>query len=427
MKKLLVILLSAVALTAMAQNEVKKVAILPVVDENNSIKEYVKFMLREDIADAINKTPGYIVLERVDLSKVLDEQKFQRTGNVSDEEIKKLGVMSGAQYVLIANAVPVDNQNILISAKIVNVETAIREKSTRVIRSSTELIELEKSCIRVAELLLGNSSGNPSISNKSGTSFDSMQRPVANQDFTETALGINMKMIWVEGGEFMMGCTAGQGNNCVDDGKDVRRVTVDGFYIGMIEVTQSQWEIIMGTNIYQQCKKSANTNPLNAVGASYPMYNVSWEEAMEFCRRLSNKTGRTYTLPTEAQWEFAARGGVNADDTRYAGSNNIDEIAWYKGNCYETAHLCGTKRANSLGLYDMTGNVGEWCKDWKSDNYSYMNNNTHNPTGPSSGSLRVSRGGSWVVEDWYCRIIRRGGGNPSACWSWTGFRVVCIP
>ena len=213
MKKLLVILLSAVALTAMAQNEVKKVAILPVVDENNSIKEYVKFMLREDIADAINKTPGYIVLERVDLSKVLDEQKFQRTGNVSDEEIKKLGVMSGAQYVLIANAVPVDNQNILISAKIVNVETAIREKSTRVIRSSTELIELEKSCIRVAELLLGNSSGNPSISNKSGTSFDSMQRPVANQDFTETALGINMKMIWVEGGEFMMGCTAGQGNN----------------------------------------------------------------------------------------------------------------------------------------------------------------------------------------------------------------------
>lgn len=241
--------------------------------------------------------------------------------------------------------------------------------------------------------------------------------------YTETAFDVNMKMIWVEGGDFMMGCTSEQGN-CDGDEQNVRRVTVDGFYIGMLEVTQSQWEKVMGTSIYQQ-KSKANANSTYGVGPDYPMYYVSWEEATEFCRLLSNKTGRTYTLPTEAQWEYAARGGKKADGTKYAGSNVIDAVAWYTDNSGSTTHVCGSKRANALGIYDMSGNVWEWCKDWYAS--SYVSYDTNNPTGPSSGSYRVNRGGSWGYYASNCRVAYRRGITPSYRDYALGFRVVCIP
>ena len=233
-----------------------------------------------------------------------------------------------------------------------------------------------------------------------------------------------MKMIWVEGGEFMMGCTSEQGNDCDDDEKNVRRVTVDGFYIGMLEVTQSQWEKVMGTNIYQQKNKTSYNNTYG-VGPEYPMYYVNWEEAMEFCRLLSNKTGKTYTLPTEAQWEYAARGGKKADGTKYAGCNMIDAVAWYTDNSRGSTHPCGTKRANALGIYDMSGNVCEWCKDWYSS--SYTSYDTNNPTGPSSGSYRVNRGGNRFNSAAGCRVAHRSYNSPGYCYYCLGFRVVCIP
>ena len=138
-----------------------------------------------------------------------------------------------------------------------------------------------------------------------------------------------MNMIWVEGGDFMMGCTSEQ-SDCGSDEQNVRRVTVDGFYIGMLEVTQSQWEKVVGITISQQRNKQGADYSLQGVGSDYPMYYVSWDEAMEFCRLLSNKTGLTYTLPTEAQWEYAARGGNKNEGAKYAGTNMIDAVAWYK-------------------------------------------------------------------------------------------------
>ena len=243
------------------------------------------------------------------------------------------------------------------------------------------------------------------------------------RDFTETAYGINMKMIWVEGGDFLMGCTSEQ-SDCYDDEQNVRRVTVDGFYIGMLEVTQSQWEKVMGTSVYQQRDKADTSWPMRGVGSDNPMYYVSWEEATEFCRLLSNKTGKTYTLPTEAQWEYAARGGKKNEGTKYAGSNSIDAVAWYRYNSGESTHPCGTKRANALGIYDMSGNVWEWCKDWYS---SYMSYDTNNPTGPSSGSYRVYRGGSWYDGAGYCRVTNRNHYSPGNRGYNLGFRVVCIP
>ena len=199
---------------------------------------------------------------------------------------------------------------------------------------------------------------------------------------------------------------------------------VDGFYIGMLEVTQAQWQAVMGTSIYQQWVKAINGSPTKGVGGDYPMYCVSWDEAMEFCRLLSNKTGKTYTLPTEAQWEYAARGGNRPDGTKYAGSNMIDGVAWYYGNS-DSSNPCGTKRANALGLYDMSGNVWEWCKDWYS--YSYLSYDTNNPAGPSSGSHRVTRGGSWFNNALNCRVATRDYYSPDDREFFLGFRVVCIP
>jgi formylglycine-generating enzyme required for sulfatase activity len=255
--------------------------------------------------------------------------------------------------------------------------------------------------------------------------FDNVMFKVeGSSDFTETAFGINMKMIWVEGGSFLMGCTSEQGQ-CDDDEKNVRRVTVDGFCIGMLEVTQSQWEKVMGTSVYKQRNKANPQWNLSGVGPDYPMYYVSWDEATEFCRLLSNKTGKTYTLPTEAQWEYAARGGKKADGTKYAGSNVIDAVAWYGKNSSSTSHVCGSKRANALGIYDMSGNVWEWCKDWYAS--SYVSYDTNNPTGPSSGSARMSRGGGWLNFASFCRVANRRYSAPSGRGYDLGFRVVCIP
>ena len=202
-------------------------------------------------------------------------------------------------------------------------------------------------------------------------------------------------------------------------------MTIDGFYIGMLEVTQSQWEKVVGTSISQQRNKKGSDYSLKGVGPDYPMYYVSWDEAMEFCRLLSNKTGRTYTLPTEAQWEYAARGGNKNEGAKYAGSNMIDAVAWYKDNSGSSTHIVGSKRANALGIYDMSGNVWEWCKDWYAD--SYVSYDTNNPVGPSSGSSRVLRGGSWYDSASVCRVANRGLYSPGSRDYDLGFRVVCLP
>jgi len=417
MKKLLLILLSVLSLTAFAQNDVKRVAILETVDRVGDVSLGVKNLLRQSITFGINHISGYEGYNRVDMAQINSEHNFQRTGYVSDADIKKLGVMTGASYVLIAEATTYDSEHILVFANLVDVE------SGRITNSSIPKVagiapdKMYADCAEVAKSLLGVSSS------RTTSSYSSSSRSYgANQDFVENAWDINMKMIWVEGGEFMMGCTSEQ-SGCESDEQNVRRVMVDGFYIGMLEVTQSQWEKVVGTNIYTQKNKADASGPYG-VGPDYPMYYVSWEEAMEFCRLLSNKTGKTYTLPTEAQWEYAARGGKKADGTKYAGSNMIDAVAWYGENSGDYTHPCGTKRANALGIYDMSGNVWEWCKDWYSS--SYISYDTNNPTGPSSGSDRVNRGGGWLSHAASCSVANRDGNSPGHRYG-LGFRVVLLP
>ena len=428
MKKLLILLLSVFSLSVYAQTDVKKVAILETVDKMGNVPYGILFQVRSSLTFAISSHAGYEGYDRVDMTAITGEQSFQRTGMVSDEQIKRVGEMTGAAYVLIAEAAQYDDQNIIIAAKILDVETGGVVSSTPPAVESKEPTKMAEACIRISKILVGDkSSARPitsSTTSYSQTGYASQPAPAANQDFTETAWGVNMKMIWVEGGDFLMGCTSEQGGDCGSDEQNVRRVTVDGFYIGMLEVTQSQWEKVVATSIYQQ-KSKADASSTYGVGPDYPMYYVSWDEAMEFCRLLSNKTGRTYTLPTEAQWEYAARGGNKNEGVKYAGSNMIDAVAWYGSNSANTAHIVGSKRANALGIYDMSGNVWEWCKDWYAD--SYVSYDTNNPVGPSSGSGRVRRGGGWSYAASNCRVAGRYYSSPSDRDDYLGFRVVCLP
>ncbi|MCX4292288.1 MAG: SUMF1/EgtB/PvdO family nonheme iron enzyme [Odoribacter sp.] len=232
-------------------------------------------------------------------------------------------------------------------------------------------------------------------------------------DFTETIKGVSFDMLYVEGGTFMMGATEEQGDDAYDSEKPVHSVTLSDYYIGKFEVTQGLWKAIMDNN-----------NPSNFQnGDDYPMYYVNWEEAQEFCKKLSQLTGKTYVLPTEAQWEYAARGGVKSRGYKYSGSNTIGNVAWYGDNSSSSTHPVATKQPNELGLYDMSGNVWEWCSDW----YGYYSSESQsNPTGPSTGSYRVVRGGSWHDFARRCRVSHRNGINRSLRGSNYGFRVVLL-
>ena len=243
-------------------------------------------------------------------------------------------------------------------------------------------------------------------------------------DYIENAgKSLNMKMVYVEGGSFQMGATSEQGSDAESNESPVHTVSLDSYYIAECEVTQAQWYKIMGTTISEQ-KSKAGYSSTYGTGDNYPMYYVNWTEATEFCEKLSQLTGKTYVLPTEAQWEYAARGGKHNEGTKYSGSNTIGNVAWYYDNSSSTTHPVKQKSANALGLYDMSGNVYEWCSDWYG---SYSSSAQTNPTGPSSGSSRVLRGGSWYSRASYCRVANRLNNAPSSRSSNYGFRVVCLP
>lgn len=228
---------------------------------------------------------------------------------------------------------------------------------------------------------------------------------VTHKNKTYTVNGVSFDMVFVEGGTFQMGSN--------DDGfweKPVHQVTLSNYYIGQTEVTQQLWQAVMGSNPSYSGFKGAK-NPVNC---------VSWNDCQEFVRKLNSLTGGSFRLPTEAEWEFAARGGNKSRGYKYSGSDNPGSVAWYEDNSGFEVHPVGSKSPNELGLYDMSGNVDEWCADWDG---SYSSSSQTNPTGPSSGSYRVFRGGCGIFNASICRVVNRNCGSPTGSGSSLGLRL----
>jgi formylglycine-generating enzyme required for sulfatase activity len=230
-------------------------------------------------------------------------------------------------------------------------------------------------------------------------------------------------MLWIDGGSFRMGNSKGE-----EDEQPVHVTHVSGFYMGKAEVTQKEYETIIGNN------------PSSMKGDNLPVTNVSWFDVVEYCNKLSGKSGLTpaysgsndniscnftangYRLPTEAEWEYAARGG-NRDmfSFAYAGGNTVDVLGWHTGNSEQRSHEIATKQPNSLGLYDMSGNVWEWCWDWYS---AYTLREATNPQGAARGENRVTRGGSWSSDASQLRSAYRNPATPASNYQDVGFRVI---
>jgi formylglycine-generating enzyme required for sulfatase activity len=230
-------------------------------------------------------------------------------------------------------------------------------------------------------------------------------------------------MVYVERGTFQMGSNSGE-----EDEKPMHSVTVSDFYIGKYEVTQGDYKAVTGKN----------PSRFTSSGNEAPVERLSWYDAVEFCNKLSDKDGldrcysgsgksikcnfdaNGYRLPTEAEWEYAAKGGNKSKGYEYSGSNTIEEVGWYSNDSSSKTHPVGGKKSNELGIYDMSGNVWEWCWDWFGD---YVGSAQTDPKGPASGSYRVRRGDSWFISVSNCRVANRNCFSPDGGYHHIGFRL----
>ena len=277
------------------------------------------------------------------------------------------------------------------------------EGTVKLKASAPSNLQIQLSKEVVAAIPTVNEVAQKAPSSSSSVSFggNTISIPVKN--------GINIEMVKVEAGTFMMGATS-EMQYPIDDEKPVHQVTLtNDYYMGKYEVTQALWQAVTGKN------------PSKFKGDYLPVEMVSWDDCQEFIGKLNSMTGRMFRLPTEAEWEYAARGGKKSRGYQYSGSSNISDVAWYDGNSGSKTRPVGTKQANELGIYDMSGNVYEWCLDW---NGSYVSTPLTNPTGAVSGVLRACRGGSWSADTRHCRSSYRHYGRPGYRGSILGLRLV---
>ena len=452
MKRFVLIFFVVFPLALFAQ-KTSRIAVMEPIKVTAEVTVMQCQIVRGGLETAAVNASGYDVYDRASFDVILREQNIQVSSAISELQIKKIGELAGVQYVVVSE-ITAEGDDFYILVKMFDVEKGkygtVYEKLCG--KSSAEIKNV---CAELGDsLFVGGVSDNSNVE----------KSEKSKKDYTETAFDLDMRMIYVEGGTFMMGCTDEQGSDCDEDEKNVRRVTVDGFYIGMLEVTQSQWDkvfekkefedyyesdtklsmwYIVGDESYEEETKEAleygyNIGDtvfaplwggcrLNRFGSNYPVCCVDYHSAMEFCRILSERTGKKYTLPTEAQWEYAARGGQMSMDEKYAGSNSIEDVGWYNDNSDKSIHIGGTLRSNELGIYDMSGNVSEWCRDSYID--SYLSYDVINPEGPNDEfEYIVIRGGDFMSKSTYCRVSARGYGYYAIILpEGVGFRVVCIP
>lgn len=272
-------------------------------------------------------------------------------------------------------------------------------------------------CILLSGCTDGNSFGDDYMV---GTSVQ-VRGETVSDDRVFTVRGITFHMKLVEGGMFQMGSSA-DGN----DETPVHSVTITkNYYMGETEVTQALWKAVTG---YSPTRDGDSWESYYGLGDDYPAYYISYEDVQSFLTKLNSLTGQNFRMPTEAEWEFAAKGGTKSKGYTYSGSNTIDDVAWYSDNAnyvdssnsnYGT-HKVKTKAANELGIYDMSGNVWEWCSDWYD---SYSSSAQTDPTGATSSFLPVRRGGDWTRIATYCRCTNRSSSPPFDRYFGLGFRL----
>lgn len=348
-------------------------------------------------SSAFALTPGYAPLEQM-------EQNLRFCGPWTD-----LYALGATLYKLLTlQAIPTP-QELLYGTQLTFPPTVSSKMQQLITWMMKPLYnQRPQSAAEVRAFLGGNTTNDETIVGIPADNPEEETRPMLDEPNVETITvnGVSFKMIRVEGGTFWMGSYE---EDAYDNEKPVHQVTLYTFSIGETEVTQELWQAVMGSN------------PSKFRGSKHPVENVSWEDCQSFIRKLNSLTGRNFRLPTEAEWEYAARGGKKANGHKYAGSSAIDNVAWYDDNSGYRTHDVATKRANELGLYDMSGNVSEWCQDWYGD---YSSGSQTNPTGASSGSYRVHRGGCWFYSARRCRVSSRSDISPSNRGSSLGLRLV---
>ena len=343
-------------------------------------------------------TGAFTVMERSEMDEILKEQGFQMSGCTTDECFVEVGRILGVNHI-VAGSVSKIGSLYTITLRLVSVETS---KTVRAIAVDYkgEVEELASSKMQEAALKLA---GQQDLEKPQTSSFSSD---------TQTIAGPLQRMTFVKipAGSFIMGSNDGE-----SDEKPVHTVNIKSFYMMTTEVTQAQWQSVMGKN------------PSKLKGDYFPVENVSWNDCQDFIQKLNQlKPGKDYRLPTEAEWEYACRAGTSTKFYSGNSDSDLERIGWKNGNSGNKTHPVGQKVPNAWGLYDMHGNVWEWCEDWYHDSYNGSPTNGSAWLSPS-GQYRVLRGGSWHSNAQLCRSSDRGGVDPDYRDCNVGFRLSFSP
>lgn len=369
--------------------EKKKVAVYVSGDDAN---EQQKKVIGSKVGTALVRSGDYALVEtsKEFIDALMKEVDRQTSGEVRQNQIVALGNKYGVRYVVAIDITDFGDELYVVS-RMINLETGVVGLSTDANGPGETISQLNKlSQDIVAGLLTDSKSG----SNQGGVSNATGNNRVK----TFTVNGVSFNMIPVAGGTYQMGSYDSEAES---DERYVHNETIYDFMIGETEVTQELWLAVMGSN------------PSSFKGAKNPVENISWNSCRDFINRLNSLTGQNFRMPTEAEWEYAARGGSRSAHYRYSGGDNLNHVGWYYGNSGGMTHPVALKASNELGIYDMSGNVWEWTSDCYSSGYDQ----------PRSSSCRVLRGGSWGNFARGCRAAFRNNGGPSGSFSYNGLRL----